>query len=246
VVPFNPERVAGAPLLSPSGKFWFGTDDNGLDVFSQTLAGARYDVLIAVCVVLVATIVGVALGLAIGMNESRRGPIGWLARLVSRIVDFIQAVPAMLFGLIAVAFFGASATSLTLIVAAILAPFQVRLVRTEVLQVRGEGYIDAARMAGTGELKLTLRHVLPNSARPATLYMSVLFGVSVILVASLGFIGVGLPPPTPEWGSMVSKGATDVSLGRWWPAAFPLIFLVLTVSAVAFGFTALDRRRVRR
>lgn len=238
--------MVARPLLPPSGDHWFGTDDNGLDVFSQVIAAARYDVLIALGVVFFATVGGIAVGLAIGMNESQGGPVGWFARLMSRSVDFIQAIPSMLFGLIAVAFFGASTLSLVIILAVILSPYQIRLVRTEVLQVRGEAYVDAARLAGTSEFRLTLRHVLPNAVRPAMYYMSVIFGVSIMLLAALGFLGVGLPPPTPEWGSMVSRGASGVSSGRWWPAAFPLVFLMTTVAMVALGFSAFQRRDDKR
>ncbi|QLQ09201.1 MAG: ABC transporter permease [Nocardioidaceae bacterium] len=246
ITPYDPRKVVARPLLPPSGDHWFGTDDNGLDVFSQVIAAARYDVLIALGVVFFATVGGIAVGLAIGMNESQGGPVGWFARLMSRSVDFIQAIPSMLFGLIAVAFFGASTLSLVIILAVILSPYQIRLVRTEVLQVRGEAYVDAARLAGTSEFRLTLRHVLPNAVRPAMYYMSVIFGVSIMLLAALGFLGVGLPPPTPEWGSMVSRGASGVSSGRWWPAAFPLVFLMTTVAMVALGFSAFQRRDDKR
>jgi peptide/nickel transport system permease protein len=234
----DPERVAGNSSTSPNGTFWFGTDSSGLDVYSRTIAATRVNLIIAISVTLLATAVGILIGLGIGWNESRRGPIGWLARGVARVVDLAQAVPAVLTGLVVVTFYGASTLSLTLALAVILAPIQVRLVRTEVLRVRSEPYIDAARMAGLRESRITTRHVLPNSSWAALENTSVIFAVSVILTAALGFIGVGLPPPTPEWGSMLSRGATDAIVGRWWSATFPTIALAITVASFA-GLTRL-------
>ncbi|MCR1785845.1 ABC transporter permease [Nocardioides carbamazepini] len=246
LAPYDARKIAGPPLMKPSGEHWFGTDSNGLDVFSQTVMATRLDVLIAVTTVLAATALGMAAGLAIGMNESGRGGIGVLARAGARAADFVQAVPAVLVGLVAVGLYGSTPVTITVAIVIILMPMQARLVRTEVLQVRGEAYLDAARMAGTSELRLTVRHVLPNVARPAVLYMSVLFGVSIMLTAALGFLGVGVAAPTPEWGAMISRGATDASLGHWWPALFPLTVLILTVLAVTAAFSTFQQGRQRR
>ncbi|GAA2234705.1 ABC transporter permease [Herbiconiux moechotypicola] len=246
ITPYPATRVSGTSGTAPGAEYWFGTDSTGLDVFSQTLAATQLNVFIAVSVVLLATLIGVVLGLAIGMNESRPGPGGLTARGTGRIVDFVQAVPSVIVGLVLVSFFGASIGTIVVAIAVILAPIQVRLVRAEVLRVRGEAYLDAARMAGTSELVLTLRHVLPNSVRPAVANMSVLFGVSVILTAALGFLGAGLPPPTAEWGAMIARGATDAAVGRWWPGAFPALALVLAVAAVSLAFSAFPRAGSRR
>ncbi len=245
VTPHNPERVSGPTSAPPSGEHLFGTDTSGLDVFSQTLAAFRTNVWIATVAVLLATAGGALLGLLTGMNESARGLRGLAARLVGRIADFVQAVPGMLLGLITVAFYGASQTTLVLTLAVVLAPLQARLVRTEVLRVRSDAYVDAARMAGLSELRLTLRHVLPNSCRPAMENMSVLFAVSIILTASLGFLGAGLPTPKPEWGAMISRGATDAAVGNWWPATFPTLALIITVAIIAAASSAALGRRSR-
>ncbi|MCU1690554.1 MAG: dppC [Jatrophihabitantaceae bacterium] len=244
LVPWDPERVAGPSSTAPNGQYWFGTDSSGLDVFSRVIVATRINLTIALIVSLLATSGGIILGLGIGMNESRRGPVGWTARGLARVIDLIQAVPAVLVGLVVVAFYGASTTSLTLALSVILAPIQLRLVRTEVLRVRGEAYVDAARMAGLSERRLTVRHVLPNSSWAALENTSVIFAVSVILTAALGFIGVGLPPPTPEWGAMLSRGATDAIVGRWWSAAFPTLALAITVASFAGLTRLLFHRRV--
>lgn len=233
VVPFNPVKISAKPSLSPNGTNWFGTDQTGLDVFSRTVSATRLNIAIASAVLIGATLLGVVIGLAVGMNESRRGPGGLLCRGLGRVVDLFQAVPAVIIALVVVSFNGASIVTLSITMAVILCPVQARLVRTEVLRVRGEAFIDAARVGGMSEIALTVRHVLPNSIRPALENAPVVFGSAVILTASLGFLGVGVPPPTPEWGSMIANGASDASVGRWWSSLFPSIALVFTVGTVS-------------
>lgn len=235
--PYDPRQVVGPPSVSPNGTFWMGTDSSGLDVASRVIASTRIDLLIGLFVTVIATVVGVTLGLLIGMNESGRGPIGMLARGVARGIDLVQAIPAVVIGVVVVAFYGATSMTLVIAIAIILVPLQARLVRTEVLRVRSEAYLEAGRIAGLSELRLTVRHVLPNSSWPALENTAFLFGVAVILTAALGFLGVGLPPPTPEWGSMLATGGSDASVGRWWSAVFPTVALALTVSSVALAYS---------
>lgn len=235
VVPFDPERVMSPPNRPPSSENWFGTDSAGLDVFSRTVVATRLNSIIALSVATGATMLGLLVGLTIGTNEARHGLRGLLCRGLGRVVDLFQAVPNVVIALVAISFNGASILSMVVVMALILAPVQARLVRTEVLRVRGEAYIDAGRIGGMSELSLTLRHILPNSARPALENAPVVFGSAVILAASLGFLGVGLPPPTPEWGAMIAAGASDAAVGRWWSALFPSLALVITVTTVAYA-----------
>ncbi|MCF7549998.1 ABC transporter permease [Pseudonocardia sp. WMMC193] len=245
VVPFDPERVIGPVSQPPGAPYLFGTDSAGLDVFSRTIAAARTNLLIALGTTVGATLIGLVLGLTIGMSESGRGARAAVARGSARIVDLVEAVPAVLAGLIVVSFYGATGLTLTVAMSVILCPVQVRLVRTEVLRVRGEAYLDAARMQDMSEWELTLRHVLPNASRPALQNTSVIFAVSVILTAALGFIGVGLPPPTPEWGSMLTRGVSDALTGRWWSAAFPAAALAATVASVSLASRTFFERPTR-
>jgi peptide/nickel transport system permease protein len=196
-----------------------------------------------VATALISTVAGIAVGLVIGMNESRGGVIGFAARGLSRGLDLVQAVPAVVIALALVAFFGTTIFSMTIALAVILGPNQARLVRTEVLQVRTEAYLDAARMAGERELTLTVRHVLPNASWPALENTTLVFGAAILLTATLGFLGVGLKPPTPEWGSMISTGASDAAVGRWWSALFPAVAIVIAVGAFSIaGQRAFGRR----
>lgn len=240
---YDPTKVIGPTSAPPSAEFWFGTDSAGLDVYSQLVAATQLDVSMALGVVAIASGMGIALGLLLGMNEASRGPLGWATRGLARVIDFLQAVPAVIFGLVAVSFYGQNATTLVLAVAFALCPVQVRLVRTEVLRVRSEAYLEAARLAGLSEFELTLRHVLPNSCWPAIENATVLFGTSIIIMSALGFMGIGLPPPTPEWGSMMSRGATDAAVGRWWSAGFPALALALAVASTALAAATLFGRR---
>lgn len=246
VAPHASTEVAGIPSLPPGGRFWFGTDSSGLDVFSRVLVATRLNVFIGVASTLLATIIGILIGLLIGMNESGRGPIGLLARSLARALDLLQALPAIIVGLIVVAFYGASTTTIIMAISIIVMPLQARLVRTEVLRVRTEAYLEAARIAGLSELRLTLRHVLPNSSWPAAENTPFLFGVAVILTAALGFLGVGVPPPTAEWGSMLAQGASGASVGIWWPASFPALALIGSVASVALAHSASTDKRWRR
>jgi peptide/nickel transport system permease protein len=238
LTPYSATDVIATPSIWPNGTYLMGTDASGLDVFSRVVAGTRNDVVIALADAVLATSVGIAVGLAVGMNESKRGPLGLLARGFSRGLDLLQAIPAIVIGLVLVAFFGSSVTSLTVALAVILAPNQARLVRTEVLRTRTEAYLDAARMAGEREFVLTMRHVLPNASWAALENTSVVFGSAILNTAALGFLGVGLHPPTPEWGSMISTGASDAAVGRWWPALFPAAAMV----ACVFAFAAAGQR----
>jgi peptide/nickel transport system permease protein len=233
IAPYDPTGVVGLPSRPPSGEHWGGTDSTGMDVFSRTLAGTRIDVAIAVFSTVLATVFGIVVGLAVGMNESRRGPVGMAARGLSRLLDLLQAIPVVIIGLVVVSFFGTNTLTMILAIAVILMPIQARLTRTEVLRVRGDAYLDAARQAGQHELRLILKHVLPNSVRPALLNVSVILGISIVLTASLGFLGVGLPPPTPEWGSMIAHGAGDAAVGKWWSAGLPAIALCITVASAS-------------
>lgn len=230
---FNPKLVVGASSVPPSARYLFGTDSSGLDVFSRTVAGTRVDVSIGILATLLASGIGLVIGLATGMNEGRRGPFGWLARGAARALDLLQAVPAIVLGLVVVTFFGANESTMVFSLTVILTPIQARLVRTEVLRARSDAYLDAARMAGLSEGRLVARHVLPNSSWPAAENAPVVFAFAITLTAALGFLGVGLPPPSPEWGLMISTAASDAESGLWWGFAFPAAALTLTVLAAS-------------
>lgn len=240
--------VVGDQSAAPSGKFWFGTDANGLDVYSRVVTAFRLDVIIALCVSAIATIGAMATGLVSGMYQSHRSALGLLARLLGRAIDLVQSIPVMIAGLVLVSFFGRNAVVITLTLGIVLIPFQARLMRTEVLRTRTDGYVDAARMSGESEGRLLLRHVLPNSFKPTLENTSSIFAMGIIFCAALGFLGVGIPTPAAEWGTMLAAGAPDAAVGRWWSVAFPaaaLAFSVWSASVVVAAFVGRGRRRSR-
>lgn len=241
IAPYDPEKVVGPADLAPDGSHYFGTDSTGMDVFSRTIAAAQIDITLALLVTVFATVLGLFVGLAIGMNESRGSYGGFASRGVSRTLDLTDAIPPLVVGVVVVGLMGASMVSLSIALAFILMPNQARLTRAEVLKVRGDAYVEAGLMAGLRPWQVTLRHVLPNSARPAIENCSNIFGYSIIVLASLGFLGIGLNPPTPEWGSMISVGVSGVMLGSWWPTFFPALFLMAAVIAAASMTGALTR-----
>jgi peptide/nickel transport system permease protein len=241
--PYSSTDVVAHPDLAPSSHHWFGTDSNGMDVLSRTLAGFAYDVAIGAGVAVLSGVVGIAAGIALGMYEGRGNLLGVLMRLLSRGLDLLQAVPAVVLSLAIVSFFGASVTVMLVSVSIVLFPSQARVVRSEALRVRQEGYVEAARIAGYPERRLVIKHVLPNASWPALEAVPLVFGSAIFVVAALGFLGIGLPTPTPEWGSMIAIGAPAAAVGRWWAATFPSVALALTVIAFAIAGHALLRTR---
>jgi peptide/nickel transport system permease protein len=233
VTPYDPEAIVGRPSSAPGGEFWFGLDTNGMDIFSRVIAATRTNLLVALAATVIATALAVVVGLVAGVNEAHRGLRGLIGRGLARFLDITDAVPSVIIGLVLVALFGASVPTIVAALVVVAFPRQAKLVRAEVLKVRTDPFVDSARLAGSSEPVVMFGTVLPNSVGPALENMSAVFGVSIIVEAALGFLGVGLPPPTPEWGTMIATGAADALNLRWWGAAFPTAALIFTVSAIA-------------
>jgi peptide/nickel transport system permease protein len=233
LTPYDPEAIVGRPSTAPGGEFWFGLDTNGMDIFSRVVAATRTNLLVALAATVIATALAVVVGLVAGVNEAHRGFRGLIGRGLARFLDITDAVPSVIIGLVLVALFGASVPTIIAALVVVAFPRQAKLVRAEVLKVRTDPFVDSARLAGSSEPVVMFGTVLPNSVGPALENMSAVFGVSIIVEAALGFLGVGLPPPTPEWGTMIATGAADALNLRWWGAAFPTAALIFTVSAIA-------------
>jgi len=241
--PHDPVGIVGRPSTAPGGEFWFGTDTNGMDVFSRVVAATRTNLLVAAAATAVATVVAVLIGLVAGVWESQGGLRGVLGRAVARFLDITDAVPSVIIGLVLVALFGASSGTIVAALVVVGFPRQAKLVRSEVLKVRSDPFVDSARMAGSSGTRVMFGTILPNSLGPALENLSAVFGVSIIVEAALGFLGVGLPPPTPEWGTMIATGAADALNLRWWGAAFPTLALIVTVSSISTASAEFLRRR---
>lgn len=217
---------ASALSAPPSSAHWFGTDSSGLDVFSRTLAAPRYDVTIALVASIFSLLVGTVIGLLVTFFE------GHAATVVMRVADVIQAFPLFVLAMVVVVTSGRSLVSLVGVIAFLNIPIYIRLMRSQVLALKHRGFVDAARASGVRERAVAFRHVYPNALGPSIVQASITMGWAIILTAGISFVGAGIRPPTPEWGSMIATGAAEIVQGDWWSALFPGVAMSLTV----FGF----------
>ena len=235
LAPYSPVQPTGNISEAPSGQHWFGTDATGLDIFSRVISAPRTDVAIALAAAALSLVAGSLIGLVAGFYR------GFLSELIMRVSDVIQSFPVFILAMILVALSGRSTFNLVLALAFLYTPIFIRLTRAEVLSQRSRTYVQSARAIGASELRISFRHVLPNSLAPALIQASVVIGWGILLTAGLSFIGAGVRPPTPEWGLMISKGANSIILGEWWPSVFPGLAISLTVFGYAAVGNALER-----
>ncbi|MEE8171809.1 MAG: ABC transporter permease subunit, partial [Alphaproteobacteria bacterium] len=217
-------------LLPPSGKHWFGTDQNGMDIFSRVLASQRTDVVIGVVATLISVVLGAPLGVLVALYESR-GKTGAtvFAETFMRLLEVMQSFPVFVFAMVLVAVFGGSVTNIIIAIAFVNTPVFIRLVRSEVLSLVQRPFSEAARAVGNTEMRLGFRHIFPNAFPVVMVQVSVTVGFAILLTAGLSFVGAGVRPPTPELGAMIASGAKYLIIEQWWPALFPGVALGLTV-----------------
>jgi peptide/nickel transport system permease protein len=226
LAPFEPNAINFADkLVPPSLGHPFGTDDLGRDILSRVIYGARTSLIIGVTVLVIALVIGIPIGLLAGYYGGR------LDTLLMRLTDVFLAFPPLLLPIAITAALGAGLFNAMLALAVSWFPWYARIVRGAVLRIRGERYIDAARVMGARDLWIMGRHALPNATTPVFVQASMDFGYTILAAASLSFIGIGARPPTIEWGLMVALSRTKF-LDFWWIAAFPGAAIFLTVLAV--------------
>jgi peptide/nickel transport system permease protein len=224
LAPYDPLASNAARALEPpSAAHWFGTDNLGRDVFSRVLVAARLDLAIAVAAVALACAVGAALGAAAGYWG------GWIDAAVGRLVDTIMAFPLFVLAMGIVAALGNTIENIVYATAIINLPFYARVVRAEVQIRKDAGFAQAARLAGNTDLQVLALHVFPNALPALMVQISLNMGWAILNAAGLSFIGLGVRPPTPEWGIMVAEGANFIVSGEWWLAIFPGLALMLAV-----------------
>lgn len=214
---------AAATLQPPSAQHWFGTDPLGRDIFSRVLVGTRLDLLIALGSVVLAATGGTMLGLCAGFFGGR------VEQLTGRAMDMLMAFPLFVLAMAIVAALGNSVANIVYASAIINLPFYVRLARAETSVLRGAGFIEAARLSGARSPRILFHHLLPNILPPLAVQASLNMGWAMLNAAGLSFIGLGVRPPAPEWGLMVSEGAGYVVSGEWWIPLFPGLALMLAV-----------------
>lgn len=209
-------------LRPPCADHWLGTDELGRSILGRILYGARISLMIAVGVVGVGLVVGVPVGLVSGYYGGKTDFI------IQRFTDMFLAFPGFLLALALVAILGVGLKNTVISIGISMVPLYVRLVRGCVLTVREEVYVEAARASGTKDYAIILRHILPNVMAPITVQTSLCMGTAILFAAGLGFLGIGVQPPTPEWGSMLGS-ARAYMMGTPHVATFPGIAIFLAV-----------------
>jgi peptide/nickel transport system permease protein len=224
LVPHDPLASNTAQALKPpSLQHWFGTDQLGRDVFSRVIVATRLDLFISVASVALVFLMGGVAGIASGFF------LGWTDRVVGRISDTIMAFPLFVLAMGIVAALGNTVQNIILATAIVNFPLYVRVARAEANVRREAGFVQAARLSGNGEFRILFGHILPNIMPIMIVQMSLTMGYAILNAAGLSFIGLGVRPPTPEWGIMVAEGAAFMVSGEWWIALFPGAALMLAV-----------------
>jgi peptide/nickel transport system permease protein len=211
-------------LRPPSERFWFGTDQFGRDVFARTIHGARVSLVVGISVALVSSALGLALGLMCGYFRRIDG-------VVMRVMDGLMAIPSIL---LAIALITLTRPGLGIVIAAIVipeVPRVVRVVRSVVLTIRSQPYIESAIAGGTRNFKLLARHILPNTVGPLIVQATYVCASAMLIEAGLSFLGAGVPPEIPSWGNIIAQGRTFFQIAPW-TILIPGAFLALTVLAV--------------
>ncbi|UDL92137.1 ABC transporter permease [Mesorhizobium sp. PAMC28654] len=235
-----PAQGAGAPnvmakLSPPSADFWLGTDHLGRDILSRIIYGTRISLTNGVLIVTFSLFIGLPVGLAAGYFG------GWVDEALMRCTDVFLAFPALLLAVLMGAALGPGFLNSIIAVAVTWWPWYARLARSEVL-LRGQPYVEAARLAGVSHPRIIIRHILPATARPLTVQAALDVGPALLTAAALSFLGLGVLPPTADWGQMVDAGRKFFP-ARWWYSAMP----GLTIFIVALAFSVLgDALRERK
>ena len=226
IVPYDPlASDTSAALQPPTSAHWFGTDALGRDILSRTIVATRLDLGIAVSAVVLSFGIGIALGLAAGFFG------GWWDRIVTRVSDTIMAFPLFVLAMGIVAAMGNTVGNIVLATAIINLPFYIRVARAETNVRRNAGFVEAARLSGNTDARILAVHLFPNILPPAMVKVSLNMGWAILNAAGLSFIGLGVRPPTPEWGILVAEGAQFIVSGEWWVSFFPGAVLMLAVFA---------------
>jgi peptide/nickel transport system permease protein len=235
------EPGAGPGYAAPSLEFPLGTDRLGSDMVSRLMVGAQYDLGICALAVAISFVVGTILGTIAGYYG------GWVDTLILRIVEIFQAFPALLFAMLVVQAVGPGILNVIAVLSFMGIPDYLRIARAEVKSRRDWQYAEAARLVGNRSWRVAFRHILPNSIGPLFAFTSINAAFVGLIIASLGFLGIGLGPEAPEWGNMISRGQDGVMTGEWWVSFFPgLAVLGMTGGFYLLGDAVSDLTDPRR
>lgn len=222
-------------FLGPSLSHLMGTDQYGRSIWARVLYGGRYTIGASVAVVVLGGIVGTVLGLVAGYLQ---GAVGFL---IMRVVDLLLAFPGILLALGVTAILGPSLVNAVIAVAIVAVPLYARIVEGAAREIRNLPYVRASRALGAGSRHIIVRHVLPGAMPAIVVQTTIYLGIAALWIAALGYLGLGVQPPTPEWGQMVSDGQASLSIA-WWGTVFPGAFLAAFVVGVSLIGDALRDR----
>src|SRR3954452_2651265 len=233
IAPYDPtEPVSGAGIFDPP--FWMaganldallGTDFQGRDILSRLIYGAQVSLIVGVMGTIVAGSIGTALGILAGYLG------GWVDQAIMRVTDAWLALPALVFAIFLATMVGPSMWNIVIILGAVLWTRYARVIRGEVLSLREREFVKLSEIAGASSARVILRHIMPNVLNSAMVLASLTIGVVIIAEASLSFLGVGVPPPEPAWGSMLADGRSMLMVGDWWLTVFPGLCIMMVVLA---------------
>jgi peptide/nickel transport system permease protein len=240
IAPHDPLATSWSMVRkAPSAGYWFGTDEIGRDVLSRVIWGARASLLAGVVSVCISLLVGVPIGLVAGYLGR------WPDMLISRVADAMLACPFLILAIALAAFLGPNLTNAMIAIGIAATPVFIRLTRAQVLAVKVEDYVEAARAVGNSHLRIALRHILPNIVAPLIVQATLAIAAAIIAEASLSFLGLGQQPPAPSWGSMLNTAKNYVENAPWmavWPG-LSIFLLVLSFNLLGDGLRdALDPR----
>ena len=213
-----------AVLKSPSTLHWFGTDEEGRDVFARMIFGTRISLTVGFIAVGIYIVIGVILGALAGYFG------GWVDIVISRLIEVMICFPTFFLILAVLAFIGRSLTNIMIVIGLTSWPGIARLVRGEFLRIRNQDFVLASKISGASSMRIIFKHILPNSLAPVL--VSATFGVAsaILIESSLSFIGFGVQPPTPTWGEILSQSRDFIDIA-WWLAVFPGVAIFLSITA---------------
>jgi peptide/nickel transport system permease protein len=215
----------GARLLGPTADHWFGTDNLGRDLFSRVIYGARVSLGISLAAVILAKILATSVGVYTGYYG------GWADKIGQRFVDIWLALPRLIILVTLLGLLGASPFSLVVLVGFTNAPSSARLIRSVVVGVRAEAYVEAARSLGASDMRIIFQYIIPNIMHIVIYSATVTLGAVILIIASLGFLGYGVPPPAPDLGAMLSGAGLTFMRRNPWMALWPGLVITLVVFA---------------
>ena len=238
IAPYDPSQQSWTAIRKPpSAQHWFGTDESGRDLFSRVIYGARASLLAGVVSISIALTFGVPIGLLAGYGGR------WIDTLIGRITDAMLAVPFLILAIALAAFLGPSLQNAMIAIGVTATPIFIRLTRGQVMSVKVEDYVEAARAVGNPPVRIALRHILPNILPALIVQASISIATAIIAEASLSFLGLGQQPPAPSWGSMLNTAQRFLSNAPWmsvWPG-LAIFLAVLSFNILGDGLRdALD------